>query len=88
MTEPRPDLDDIREALNALGRVSDKTLSLRYAEMWLTDAARATSREKEAELLSRAEQQLGRAILASGAPGQNVSLAYSLTQRARSDSID
>lgn len=88
MTELRPDLVDIREALEALSRVPDKTLSLRYAETWLNEATRAATRDQEAELLDRAEKRIGQAIIASGLPDQDVSLAYSLTQRARSDSTD
>lgn len=85
MTDPRPDLDDIREALGSLSRMTSKPLAVRYAEMFLREARHSKTLEDEALKLDRAEQQLGRALIASAYPAQELSLAYTLTQRARSE---
>lgn len=88
MTDPCPELVEIHDALASLNRLGSKGLAVRYAEMWLNEAATSSDRTTLRANLDRAEQQLGVALLASAAPSLELSLAYSLTQRARSEATD
>lgn len=88
VTDARPDRSDIEDALRHIGRSRTESVSVRYAEMWLREAAAAESSHDEARHLAKAEQQLGRALLASASPSLDLSLAYTLTQRARSEATD
>lgn len=88
MSDLRPHRPDIEDALRTLSRIGRPTAAVRYAEMWLHEAQSADTHHDEARHLAKAEDQLGRALLASAAPSNELSLAYTLTQRARSEATD
>lgn len=56
--------------------------------MWLREAATATNQHDETRHLAKAEQELGRAMLASAAPNYELSRAFQLTMEARREATD
>lgn len=83
-----PDRPEITQALAALSAVEDSTLPVRYARMWLREAAQAADSSDEVRHLARAEAELGRAVLASAGPSDELHHAFQLTMRARHDATD
>jgi hypothetical protein len=74
---------EIRNALRSLSDVVDSTLPIRYARMWLREAAIADNTHDEVRHLAKAERELGRAVLASAEPSTELCRAFHLTMRAR-----
>lgn len=80
--------EPISQALASLTYVQDAPLHVRYARMWLREAATASNRRDEVRHLAKAEQELGRAVLASAAPDPKLSRAFQLTMEARRNATD
>lgn len=83
-----PGRNDIAEALFALSDLQVSTLPVRYARMWLREAAAATNTHDEVRHLAKAEHELGRAVLASASPSPELSRAFELTMKARNEATD
>jgi hypothetical protein len=83
-----PERPEIRDALAALSDVVQSTLPVRYARMWLREAAVADNTHDEVRHLAKAERELGRAVLASAEPSTELCRAFHLTMRARHEATD
>ncbi len=94
MTAPRslgpdePVRAKITEALTSLTAAAEVTVWTRYAEMYLREASRVQSNHDEAQCLASAERDLGRTILASANPSQELRRAFRLIVEARTDATD
>lgn len=83
-----PERPEIRDALASLSEVVESTLPVRYARMWLREAAVADNSSDEVRHLAKAERELGRAVLASAEPSTELCRAFHLTMRARHEATD
>jgi hypothetical protein len=87
-TQDKQSRPEISEALTSLSAAAEVNVAVRYAQMWLHEAEAAQNARDEIRHLTRAEQELGRAVLASASPSAELRRAFQLTMRARNEATD
>lgn len=85
---PVPDRSRVHDAIVAVADIEDRTLAVRYTQMWLNEAKLAPDAETEIRYLVRAERSLGGALLASAAPVLSLQHAFNLILEARREATD